>query len=224
MAQAVIGRRFKRNTPLSDGEILCSKCYEGKLEDVRSLLASGVDVNFVEGCSWTPLCYAAWAGEQEVVALLLASGADFNAACDGWPVLHRVAWNGYYNITRQLLDTGAKIDSLDSSGETPLHNAAGHYNPSIVQLLLDRGADPTVLSGEDQLASGCTDNPELQELLRNAEYLWNKGWSPETHSRYSDQQRHRIVTALLIWNRRNKGEESHFPLELQHLVCEFANS
>jgi ankyrin repeat protein len=48
-----------------------------------------------------------------------------------------------------LLDQGVPIDALDQRGHTALEEAASSYRPQVATLLLERGADPSVLSRLD---------------------------------------------------------------------------
>ena len=49
---------------------------------------------------------------------------------------------GETQITRTLIDAGADVNIIDGEGDYPLGSAAWVGNVEIVQLLLDRGADP----------------------------------------------------------------------------------
>ena len=45
-------------------------------------------------------------------------------------------------ITRLILDRGADVNAVDRSGDSPLHAAISYSRAGIVQLLLERGANP----------------------------------------------------------------------------------
>jgi ankyrin repeat protein len=51
---------------------------------------------------------------------------------------------GEVETIRFLLDAGANVNSVDDHGVSPLHRAAWNDQPEVVQLLLSRGADPTL--------------------------------------------------------------------------------
>ena len=105
------------------------------------------------------LLFAARQGSMECVRALAASGADVNqVSADGSsPVLVAVQ-NGYYDLAFYLMDHGAKINLANSKGWTPLYLAVKTRNQettaipgpstdgilSIIQALLDRGANPNV--------------------------------------------------------------------------------
>jgi hypothetical protein len=49
-----------------------------------------------------------------------------------------------------LLDAGVPIDGLDQDGHTPLQEAGAYYRTQMATLLLERGADPSVLEALDE--------------------------------------------------------------------------
>ena len=137
--------------------------------DVIRLLGDGNDVDPRDYCYYTPLHLAAGVGAAEVVALLLAAGADpaaltafrttplHDAAAGGGlaPVADRLA------IIDRLLTAGSPIDAVDSSGRTALWYAAATGTTEraaeeqatrfrVLQLLLNRGADPTIAAAGTQ--------------------------------------------------------------------------
>lgn len=60
-------------------------------------------------------------------------------------LLHFAADDGLTNIARVLIEKGQiPVNTLDQSGWTPLHVAAGHNHLEIVQLLLRNGAEINV--------------------------------------------------------------------------------
>jgi ankyrin repeat protein len=115
--------------------------------------------------SWhrTPLIAAVYTGNIEVVKLLLAKGAKVNLTDQHFPTsniigpqplntaLHYAAEKGFYDIARLLIDKGANIEQLNSTGISPLiasvylitneSKAVDKENAvKTAALLLDRGA------------------------------------------------------------------------------------
>ena len=82
---------------------------------------------------------------------------------------HIAARTGRIEHLRTLIASGADIDAIGDLGNTPLHDAAMSDQPAAVLLLLENGADPTVLNEFQQTALdvanlGC--NVEVADLLK----------------------------------------------------------
>lgn len=139
------------------------------LELVRQLVAAGADVNarLESGRSGkgvlglkgaTPLLMAADTADLPLIKLLADLGADPGIAnADGATALMAAAGLGTLApgeeagtedeslaTVRWLLDHGAQINGADANGETSMHGAAYASFPRMVELLVQRGADPRV--------------------------------------------------------------------------------
>jgi len=76
------------------------------------------------------------AGDKASVVEFLKQGADPNASWNGSSLLHIAAANGREEITKLLLEAGAKIATY-KNGNTPLHEATG----AVIGVLIAAGAD-----------------------------------------------------------------------------------
>jgi ankyrin repeat protein len=56
-------------------EKLIRAAEDGRLEDVRHLLAKGADINATDSAGWTPYLAAASRGQWQVMLVLKAAGA-----------------------------------------------------------------------------------------------------------------------------------------------------
>ncbi len=150
--------------------------YAANAKDIKLLklmLRYGADPNLYENGAPTPLMIAVSTGNLDVVKLLVENGAD--PSLTNWSytdpagsALRNAAVDGHYNIAEYLLEQGAlvnarpvKVRSLYNApgvkierGYTALNAAAAAKGDQIriVKLLLDHGADPTLM-GEDGLSS-----------------------------------------------------------------------
>lgn len=123
----------------------------GNIDQVKSLISKGADVNAKDEKGNTPLHLVARYGykQKDMAELLIARGADVNAKNrDGWTPLHSTAWRsytGHRDIAELLITSGSDIQARDKKGRMPLHYAAGANSTDLVELLLTKGADINAL-------------------------------------------------------------------------------
>jgi len=122
---------------------LLSASGEGNLEEVKSLLDRGANVNAEDHIKQTPLHMAAWFDSTEIARLLLDRGARVDAEDDEKETpLHRAAYSGRTAVARLLIDRGANVNAEDGDKWTPLHMAARNGHTEVAKLLILNGADP----------------------------------------------------------------------------------
>ena len=120
---------------------------KGYLGIVQLFLDRNIDPNVEDNRGRTPLHRATGRGRRDVVNVLLNGGADVNASARGCRAFTSLFMCSNCEIAKLLLDHGAMIDVMDSSGSTPLRDAAEWGRKDKVELLLDRGAD---VNGKDR--------------------------------------------------------------------------
>ncbi len=119
----------------------------GDVAKLEALLAAGADHAAADEAGETALMLAAHHGHVAAVQLLLAAGADVNAASpQGWTALAKAAYNGetergYVEVVEVLADAGASLDARIFFGITPLMLAAGGGDATVVEWLINNGAD-----------------------------------------------------------------------------------
>ena len=110
-----------------------------RADEVKRLLARGMDANSVDPNGDPLLFIAARAGYLATVDVLLAAKANVNAKNRfGDTPLMAAALNGRLDIVRRLRTQGAE---LDPRGWTPLIYAATGGHDDVVAYLLDQGAN-----------------------------------------------------------------------------------
>lgn len=128
------------DTPLSYA------CLGNHIETVTLLVSKGADVNaYHKGRS--PIQIACGNSSQAIIELLLSHGANLSIGTDseiGTP-LHWAVGEHRLDITRLLLDKNVDINAVNRYGVTPLIMASAGTDASMIQLLLDHHADPTVV-------------------------------------------------------------------------------
>jgi ankyrin repeat protein len=158
-------------TPIS------AAAYRGNDGIVEALLARGADDSAADDTGKPPIVYAAAAARYDVVTRLLARKVDINArypndltllmwACgpdEAAPEAQAI------KIVQQLLDAGAHIDDRDARGRTALMIAAEGGRSGIANLLLARGADPSLKDKAGKRAVDLTVLTALRERLTPAQ-------------------------------------------------------
>jgi ankyrin repeat protein len=147
------------------------------LEAIKVLVAAGADINIPTVYGTTALMVACGAGTDvqrarsieergfavETARFLLDRGADVNAVGEfGWTPLHNAAYQGLTDVIELLVSRGAKTETKDKLGQTPLSislsvltKEAGakrlqiprRYRGEVAQVLLKLGATPLMQSG-----------------------------------------------------------------------------
>ncbi len=171
LVQSLVDAGVDVNAPNRHGQ---GSLLTGQPRVIEYLLANGADPNCQKnefGASvLAGLCYI---GASDCVRLLLEAGAGVNAGREesGESPLHhalarcRVEDNDahHQDCVSLLIQHSADVNSttipgvgsanaffLRTRGETPLHRAAAWASRSIIELLLNAGADPAIKDANDE--------------------------------------------------------------------------
>ncbi|WP_326999861.1 ankyrin repeat domain-containing protein [Dactylosporangium sp. NBC_01737] len=119
----------------------------GRVVALRTLLDRGGDPDATDDRGEPALPLAASAGHRDTVAMLLDAGARAEAPRGG-SALHAACHSGRPDVVELLLDAApGLIDAVTEYGMTPLWAAVGRGSQAVVDLLLARGADPSLDPG-----------------------------------------------------------------------------
>ena len=130
-----------------DSESLFDAVLDDDLQQVKSLLAAGADVNAKQG--GFPPIHAA--GSVAMAKLLIEAGADVNAREDDTErtALHVAArrgdgvglYRGDSDVALVLIEAGADVNAVAKDQVTPLHVAAMACNAGLAEALIHAGAE-----------------------------------------------------------------------------------
>jgi hypothetical protein len=150
--ESLLKRGFDPNTPSEKGVAGLLLAIQSESPKSAMLLARhpSTNVNVQNKVGETPLMLAAINNQVELAKVLIARGADVNRP--GWTPLHYAATRGHRDMMRLLLEHDAYIDAESDNGTTPLMMAAFFAPPLAVKLLLEEGADPTLVNSSNASA------------------------------------------------------------------------
>jgi hypothetical protein len=164
-------RGFDLNTRDEEGNSgLHVGLREGSTKVVAFLLSQrNVKVELQNRAGESPLMLAAIQGRLEAARQLIRRGAQVNKT--GWTPLHyaasRLESDGA-DMVRLMLEHHAYIDAESPNRSTPLMMAAMYGHRSLVPLLLEEGADPSLRNQQGLTAvdfARRADRGELAEMI-----------------------------------------------------------
>lgn len=114
----------------------------GELDEVRTLLRVGADVNAAQGDGMTALHWASMNGRSDIVEVLLYAGANPEATTrlGGYTPLHLASKSGHADAIGRLLSGRGRHETLTATGMTALHFAAASGRVDAIEVLLRHGA------------------------------------------------------------------------------------
>jgi uncharacterized protein len=152
---------------------VAAAAYAGNDEIVAALLAHGADERTPDETGKPPIVYAAAGARLDIVKRLLVRNIDVNARYPN--DLTALIWASgpdeqapeaqAIKVVSFLLDAGAHIDDRDDRGRTALMIAAEGGHAEIANVLLARGADPSLKDKAGKRAADLTVLSALRERL-----------------------------------------------------------
>ena len=158
--------------------LAAEKGHEGIVRQL--LLRQDVNVDLFAG-GHTPLFWAAERGHEGVVQQLIQGGAKVDATDSDWSgtALGQCAADGNSEGVKMLIKYGADIEARDRQGLTAMDSALHWGHVSVVQLLLENGA---------QLNVGSDGSTALHQIVFNE----NDEWIRDRKSRLNERTRESI--------------------------------
>ncbi len=105
-------------------EKLFKSIEKGMIDEVKSLIKAGADINTINSDDLTTLMIASGYGRSEIVRFLVKSGMDVNGKNSaGVTALIIASSLGKYQVVKDLIDLGADVNAKDNSGFAPLVTA-----------------------------------------------------------------------------------------------------
>ena len=123
---------------LSEGEVALSAAFEkNEIHILKLLLAKNISPKNVPGMKIGESRY------NEVSKLVLEYGASIEQTIEEFDMclLHYAIVHCNDNMTRYLIDKGAKVQVVDKYGFEPIHDAVWTRNVPVIELLVKQGCD-----------------------------------------------------------------------------------
>ena len=154
---------------------LAAAALKGNDRIVEELLSRGADPNVIDAHGQAALTYAAAHGFPEVVRRLLDAGVHINSRYGHG--LTALMWAAGYeadvgtraaeSVIDLLLARCAHLDAADDRGRTALMVAAKLGHVEVVEMLIDRGANPRMRDTDGSTAFDLAANDDVRQILTN---------------------------------------------------------
>eukprot|EP00092_Neocalanus_flemingeri_P002507 GFUD01002683.1.p1 GENE.GFUD01002683.1~~GFUD01002683.1.p1 ORF type:complete len:256 (+),score=96.74 GFUD01002683.1:43-810(+) len=160
---------------------LAAAATEGNLEQVKSGLSIGADINGLgeKWTGWTALHHAADAGHPEIVQYLLGEGADKDRITldySSYTALQLAVSKLHLDVVKVLLAAGADTELYTATGccGTALHLAASMGDLAMCSTLISAGSDVTALSEEGSTSLHYLAQSQSQEASQIVKLILDK--------------------------------------------------
>lgn len=153
--------------------LLMRAVEKNKVWDVKSLLCNGANPNIRDNMGLTAFYWASLDANTDIMELLAQAGADVNIQSDnGSTALMSIMWELNVELVEPLLRLGVKPNLQNKNGNTILFYLLGNNygddkikRNKILKLLLEYGADPTVINFEGKTVYDYADDEATSILL-----------------------------------------------------------
>jgi len=175
-------------------------------DTIESLIASGADLNLADGQGNSTVMAALVAGWPKLATTLIRNTHwQRRTNVLGDSPLHIAVTRDYREVVGALLDARVNIDQGDARGNTALMLAVKNQNTALIELLLDRGADPELRNARQQSAIDLAYGPDLPA---SKTVFANRGIEARAVQADRDDELQRLTEAV----QKNGGRYSGWPL------------
>lgn len=127
---------------------LLKAATKGNLDAVKTCVSAGDAINRADNNGWTPLMWASYGNHTSVVRYLLEMNADpniqstgdSNISPKGSTALTMASYYGLVDVVALLVKHKAKLDLVDTNGNTAAHIAKRHSCYEVLKVLADNGS------------------------------------------------------------------------------------
>ncbi|MGD8501864.1 MAG: ankyrin repeat domain-containing protein, partial [Phycisphaerales bacterium] len=112
----------------------------GDIEQIKSLVSQGMDVNAKTEAGTIALHFAVRNGHRDIAEYFISQGADTDTK-NNYGYTPLLLATGHKDIAELLIAKGANINTKNNSGQTPMHLAARNGQKDVIELLIAKGAD-----------------------------------------------------------------------------------
>lgn len=192
------GPLVRQNSPKSSA-VLAIATKSNFIEVVRTLVKARVDINYQDEQGETALHVAARFGHVECARILLEGSDAQNINTElrektyGWTPLFIASVDGHLSIVELLIESGADLEKLDTSGWSAKEHAALRGHIDVATRLAEATCEPSSSLDDSSTASSSPPNPHaLIERTSNGNTLngQNAARSSETIKQFG----HRYLT------------------------------
>jgi ankyrin repeat protein len=143
-----------------------------RVDEVRTLIATGSNLNEIDKLKRTPVHIAAWTGNVEILQLLIRSNAQLtDKAMDGFTPLHFAAQSASSDASVCVKILVKKCKSLlnqriTKGNKSALHLAAAKGNLSVIRQLIELGADVNDKTSSGQTVFDLAKSEDIKASIR----------------------------------------------------------
>ena len=134
---------------------------------------------------YTDIFTAVWNNDLSLVKLFLesdrrmGSSSDMSEYGEGWTPLHYASYRGHLSIVKELTEMktggGVNVNATNDLGFSPLFYACQAGHVEVCEILLEKGADPSISGGPTDSNSNlymcpvdhCVENKDLMKLFKS---------------------------------------------------------